>query len=359
MLEETTPLQFTDGAQRRNQIRFSRICFTVHGTDEELEDASKNLKKLTPKWMIFGHETCPKTLRRHLQGAIVFGRQIQFSTIKKIAGLERAHLEPMRGTPEQNLVYCTKEDPDAYQYGTMPHQGKRNDLHAAIELLKAGKTTSDLISQPDVSLIATFVRYPKGLQLISQTFRRSAKQPPCVLWLHGSTGTGKTRLAHAIAEYMGCTDRFWISNGALQWFDGYDGQPVVCIDDYRTDHAKFSAMLRLLDRYYYSVPVKGAFVDWQPLLIIITAPKSPRNMWNLRTEEDLKQLERRIHYTFDTDEYADYADLYADVFSTLKEKEVSDRYTELAKYLIEHKDDGKSDDNVEEKGSDSEATLSL
>lgn len=301
-----------DGASRNSHgRRFTRFCFTVHGTPVQLEYELRCLKTLTPKWLIVGRETCPETKRIHLQGACVLGKQVAFTTIKNMPGLTRAHIEPMGGTPEQNRTYCTKEDNDPYEYGEMPMQGKRNDLIACVDLLKAGHTIKDLVRDSDSPIVATFVRYPKGLTTVSHILREEVERTrPFVMWLHGATGTGKTRSAYQLAELLGFGDDVWASNAGLQWFDGYAGHRVAILDDYRTSDAKFSFILRLLDRYKFDVPYKGGFVAWQPWLIVVTTPKSARRTWDLRTEEDLKQLERRIQVSIDSDGHEDSYDVF-------------------------------------------------
>ncbi len=333
----TNQVQQRDGAQRnRNGIRFSRFVFTINGTPTQLDHDMSCLKTLTPKWLIAARETCPTTQRKHIQGACILGKQLAFTSLKNMPGFTRAHIEVMKGTPAQSREYCTKEDKEPYEYGTMPQQGKRNDLHDAIAILKEGTSIRDLILTSDLPTVATYVRYPKGLTTVSQAFReRQGHIQPFVLWLHGSTGVGKTRCALELAEFLGCSSDVWVSNASLQWFDGYDGQRVAVLDDYRTNHCKFSTILRLLDRYRFSVPFKGGFVLWQPLLIIITTPKSARAMWNLRTEEDIAQLERRITISIDVDGYQDGYDLFREsLFGKFRERlsESSD-FPHLAKLL--------------------------
>lgn len=320
-MDTTAPQQSTtvndsqrqDGASRRgggHGVRFSRFCFTINGTEQQLSRELGMLMTLTPKWLIVAQETCPTTGRRHLQGACVWGKQVPFSVLKDTPGLGRAHIENMKGTPLQNRTYCTKEDKEPYEYGEMPQPGKRNDLHAAIEILREGTTIPHFIATADTPLVATYVRYPRGLTQISQAFREHKRRvQPFVLWLHGATGTGKTRSAYELGEYLGCSSDTWVSNASLQWFDGYNGHRVAILDDYRTNHAKFSFVLRLLDRYLFQVPIKGGFVNWQPNLIIVTTPKSPTDTWNLRTQEDLAQLSRRVTLCIDTDKHADSYEL--------------------------------------------------
>lgn len=305
----------TSPAQRR--VRFRRFCFTVNGNERQLEEAYNKLKKLTPTWLIVAREECPMTGRKHLQGACVLGRQMDFNSIKKIPGLERAHIEAMKGSPADSLKYCSKEDRAPYQYGAMPQAGKRNDLHAAIDMLKTGMSVEEMIKSADTPVLATFVRYPRGLTRISQTFNRNTRRtPPLVVWIHGSTGTGKTRSVHEFAEL--CGSELWKSSGSLQWFDAYESQPIACFDDYRTDHAKFSFVLQLLDRYPLRVPIKGSFVDWLPIILFVTAPQPPRIMWNLRTAEALDQLCRRITLEIDADDFTEYGQYYAKLLESIR-----------------------------------------
>lgn len=84
--------------------------------------------------------------------------------------------------------------------------------------------------------------------------------------------------------------------GGSLWFDGYMGQEVAVFDDFRPWWCRFDYLLRLLDRYPMQVPVKGGFVNWIPEIIIITTQKSIRDTFTgeYRTDEDIRQLERRV-----------------------------------------------------------------
>jgi len=281
----------TGAIRRRNGTRLSRFVFTINNYSAQEE---ADLKKLTHvKWLIFGKEKGEEGTP-HLQGACVIGKQVAFTTLKKWKGLERAHIEPMHGTPMESLVYCTKEDKDAYQFGEMPAEGKRNDLHTTISLLKEGKSIRDIVNSDDISSISTIVRYPKGLNAVANLLRLRGRKPPNVFWIHGSTGVGKTRCAFEFGHLFGGEDGIWMSSGSLKWFDGYDGQQVAIFDDLRTKHVEFSMLLRLLDRYPLRVEIKGGYVQWVPEVIIVTAPMNPEMMWNLRRNEDIQQLIRRI-----------------------------------------------------------------
>lgn len=282
----------TKPRRARNQTgqRLSRFVFTLNNYTKEEEDA---IKDADVTWLCFGHEVGDNGTP-HLQGACVIGKRLSFSTVKKQPGFARCHIETMRGKPEDSRAYCSKQDKtNFFEKGMMPQPGKRNDLHTAIEVLKSGRNLQQLIVEEDVSVVATVARYPRGLQLISESLTPPRSCEPIVLWISGPTGVGKTRASIETAELYGL--EYWISNGTFQWFDGYRGQPLVIADDYRTSFSKFPFLLRLLDRYKLDVPIKGGYVRWNPYIIIITAPKSPTAMWDLRSDEDLQQLSRRCH----------------------------------------------------------------
>lgn len=266
-------------------LRSRRWCFTLNN----YTDADVNALKLTRcKWIIFGKET-GSSGTPHLQGALILLNPSTLNALKKKPGFSRAHLSVMKGTPEQNRAYCSKEDFNAFEKGTMPQPGKRNDLANAVAELRAGKSVRDLAQ--DESHGAVVVKYYKGLIKYSSLVSPHRDSAPTVYWLYGPTGAFKTFSAVSLAKKA---KSFWMSNGTLQWFDGYEGQEVAIFDDLRHQHCKFDYLLRLLDRYDMLVPYKGGFVQWIPRLIMVTAPYAPQEMWNLRQQGDIAQLLRRI-----------------------------------------------------------------
>lgn len=292
-MEQTPAPTVTSTVQRppKNGQRLSRFVFTLNNwTAQEWAQLIETMK--STKWWIMGKEKAPVTGTSHLQGACVLGKQMALRTIKKLSGLERAHLEPMKGSPEQSRIYCTK-DGDFVEWGRCPKQGERTDLQKVAQMVLGGATMRELALDPELSTMV--IRYHRGLTALRTyvTPPRDPSTPPKVIWLYGPTGTSKTRTAvDATTRLYGCPP--WISSGTLQWFDGYDGQPAVIIDDFRTGHCRFEFLLRVLDRYPFRAPIKGGMVEWNPSLIIVTCPYGPRRLWNLKTEEALDQLSRRI-----------------------------------------------------------------
>lgn len=318
-MDNTAPRRrATGGAMRRIErpsragTLLRRCCFRLSNWTQAEYDAivahSPNFK-----WMIMGKEISPETGTPHLQGAIVFGTQLTFTRVKALPGLARAHVEPMGGTPADSLVYCSKEDPAPYIFGEMPEPGKRTDIAMAVERVQAGASLRDLAAGDNAVAV---VKFCKGLTVLRSLLSkpRDPASPPEIYWVHGATGTHKTRRVFELGQRL-CPGNVWISSGNLRWFDGYDGQRVAILDDFRPDSGvQFHFILRLLDRYPMSVEFKGGFVNWAPQFIFITTPYTVSETFasTFARPEDILQLERRVTETFSfPDDHKKWDDLFA------------------------------------------------
>ncbi len=134
----------------------------------------------------------------------------------------------------------------------------------------------------------------KGAQLLKSIYSVKRTEKPIVIWIYGSTGIGKTRFV-----YDNFTDIYPSDNS--KWFDGYEQNKVILIDDYRCDYIKFHTLLRFIDRYPFTRELKGSTIQINSKYIIFTSPKPPLLMWVNRTPEDIKQLIRRIDYIINFD----------------------------------------------------------
>lgn len=290
--------------------RLSRFVFTLNNPTDAEESWFPSFAN-SVKWLIIGKEVGKDKGTYHLQGACVLGRQLSFSSIKALPGLSRAHIEPMRGTPEDSYAYCSK-DGDFQVWGALPKQGKRSDLITQVDRIRDGASLQDLAGDSEGG--AAIVKFHKGLTVLRSLVRPKRTGPPVVFWIHGDTGFGKTRAAFSVAGRFnellgGKPDDVWISSGGLRWFDGYDGQQSCILDDFRAKHvSSFAFLLRLLDRYPMAVEFKGGFVSWTPGLIIITSPKSLEDCFRTRNEhipEDIAQLRRRVVREFELESRLD------------------------------------------------------
>lgn len=305
---QNTPMQAALGTSTRHGARLTRACFTVNNyTDEEYQWLTTDFKRQC-SWIVIGKET-GENETPHLQGAFILLKQTAFSTIKTYVGLRRAHLERMQGQPVHSLTYCTKQDSSPFVHGDMPLQGKRNDIHSAVDELSKGKRIKDLAKDPQYWDVV--VKYMKGLTGIRAAMAtpRSIDTPPTIYWLYGETGTGKSRYAweYGVSVY-GHANIYTTVSSTLQWFDGYDGQQYAIFEDFRSKGISFSSLLRIFDRYPHDVPYKGGFTCWNPAVIVVTTPHDISATFSKRAEhipEDIRQLERRVTKQFNFNDPAE------------------------------------------------------
>lgn len=281
--------------------RMSRFTLTLNNYSQlELDNVHLMMTEHCT-WAVCGKETGEEGTP-HLQGAGVLKNRQSFSTVKK--WFPRAHLEKMRGQPEQNLEYCSKEDLEPFTCGEMPKPGKRTDLHDVAEMVNDGCTLLQIAEHHPTSII----KYHKGITVLRsiRAGKRDPTDPPKVYWLFGAAGTGKTRFAWDYGcSIYGAEKTLILPDQTLKWFDCYDGQDCVIIDDFRAKGVSFPFLLRVLDRYPLDVPCKGAFLNWNPKVIFITTPTTIDGTFETRLlhkPEDMAQLRRRVtaSYAFPT-----------------------------------------------------------
>lgn len=308
-------------SKNAKQSRLRSCCFTVNTKlaewqDETIKTICSNFQSKCDdeinhvKYMIIGFEVGDESKIPHLQGYIAFDKQMQFNKIKEFIGDNTCHIEKARGKAEQNKTYCSKSG-NFWEWGSLPKAGKRNDLEEIKQaILVDKKSINDVV----VNLVSNQqqLRFAEGLcKYISldNTFKK--KQ---VIWIHGTTGTGKSRYAHELDPNL------WTWNGGLQWFDGYFGQKTALLEDFR-DTVAYNYLLQLLDGYQIRVPVKGGYTVWNPDTIIITSVFAPHECFRSNDRVDtIGQLLRRITRIVNSDE--ELVSKYAEEDS-LKNQEIS------------------------------------
>lgn len=297
-------------------MSFKAWCFTINNVDECVPESSisgawfsENLeaylqfpeRRSTFRYCCFQLEVGQETARRHCQGYIYLQSARRLTYVKQLIGQFglhtrygaelRPHIERSRGSPQQNRDYCSKPDtavPDTFrEIGQLPRQGQRSDLNELAEAIAQGEDISDIAAQ----FPTEYIKYSRGIQALKTALSsrpRSATVAPTVYWWFGPTGTGKSRLA--FETYPDA----YIKMPTNKWWDGYEAQTVVILDDYRPSMCPFHELLRLLDRYPMKVEYKGGSTELQATTFVITTCERPELLWQGKTDEMIDQLIRRI-----------------------------------------------------------------
>lgn len=259
-------------------------CFTLNNPEEHgpLPNTWPDVKLMVYQL----EEANSSTL--HYQGYVEFTTAKRISTLKNINA--HAHFEVRRGSRQQAIEYCMKEDTrvpgsEPVIIGTLPDfksdkEDKKIKTSLAVkQLIDEGKDDKVIANE----YFGYYIQSYRGLTQYRLLLSEERNFKTVVTVIYGPTGTGKSQWCW---EHI--KDPFWKVKG--QWWDGYRNQGVVVIDEFY-GWLKYDEMLRLLDRYPYKVEVKGGYVQFNSKMIFITSNKQPHEWYN---QTDISHLTRRI-----------------------------------------------------------------
>lgn len=202
----------------------------------------------TASYWIWGEEICPDTGRLHYQGFIILDRRSRFAAAKRaIGGGIDVHLESRQGTRAEARAYCIKDGVNIVEHGTFESLTQKELFKKNIGFLKE-------------EYPAFFCRYYKGLYMLADKGPKWRDVQVTVLW--GDTDTGKTR------QVMEMDDVFKL-DPPYTWWDGYEGETILLLDDYKDGAIARGALLNICDGYRLRLPLKGGhtWARWDKVYI--------------------------------------------------------------------------------------------
>lgn len=247
-------------------IQSRNYCFTDFKNNDEFLIQMYNNNNDIIRYICWGIEICPTTKKEHRQGFIQFFNKKRFKGVQSLFE-HNIHIEACKSTPNNNIDYC-KKDGNFKEFGKCVFQGARSDLEQISNDIFRNKVKRSDIIQNDFQ---TYCRYRKGindaLECAEKINRKDFRKVEVLIYA-GETGTGKTRKA------MEEEDVFKTTGDNLQWFDGYDGENVLIIDEY-DNNIPITKLLNLLDGYQLRLPIKGSFTyaNWTKVIITTNLDK--------------------------------------------------------------------------------------
>lgn len=223
----------------------------------------------------------------HLQGYTHMSRAQRMSAMKKM--VPRGHIEMCKGTPEQNIAYCCKEDKDPMVYGAgnVPQSQQKTNKENAKRLLRLAEA-GDFDSIKEEFPSQYIARYRTLHQIATDNMTAPPDlEQPCGLWIYGESGSGKTHMARN--DYG-----TYYSKNCNKWWDGYLDQDTVIIEDMDPNHAKLAHHIKLwTDKWSFTAEIKGGTRSLRPKLVIITSQYSIDEVFREEGTEAIAAIKRR------------------------------------------------------------------
>lgn len=236
-----------------------------------------------------GLEVGSETSTPHIQGYLIVGKATRKTYFyKTFRGDKKCKfwMDVPRGDWAQNAAYTTKdENVLVWKVPPASEAGKRMDIedfHQAIKR-KPEISTDELAEAGHLKCLA---KYPRLRNELRQAYLKKQTREFRNVEVHvrvGKAGTGKTKGPYAEGAYI--FDDY--DNG---WWDGYDGESVVLLDDFYGG-IKWNFFLRLLDGYQCRLKIKGGFTYAKWTKLYITSNKHPSEWY---AKGFPPELERRI-----------------------------------------------------------------
>ena len=240
------------------------------------------------KYLVFAEEVAPTTGMKHLQGFVQFHSQVFFTALNQRFG-RRCWLAVAKATPYENRAYVMKIRPKdpvpneiVYEYGHLPKERKQAQEDSQARYAKARRLAiENRIEEIDADLMVRFYQTWKRMRddaWLSADLQTLEDAQLGNEWLWGPAGTGKSRDArnrYPNAYLKNCN----------KWWDGYQGEEVVIIEDFDKRHECLIHFLKIwADRYPFTGEVKLSSMKCRPKKIIVTSNYSISQIWSQTTD---------------------------------------------------------------------------
>jgi len=232
------------------------------------------------EYACYQREKCPSSGKLHWQFFVVFTTKRRFKGAKSLLG-DKVHLELCK-CPEKGRLYCMKEETRESAPIEIGHFGSPECM---VDILRKRSICEVLKEQPQLW------RSVRQMQVVQDLLmEKRTNQPKCIL-LTGVTGSGKSKIASLIAQFVGSS--YFKPPG--KWWDHYLQQELVVIDEFRGQETMIvQEFLTLVNHLPYIVERKGSSVQFASDWIFLTSNLSVEDMYKHVDILTLNAIKRRV-----------------------------------------------------------------
>lgn len=241
-------------------------CETLDDMHEKVKEV---LDRYDVKYTCWGREYGKSNLNPHLQGYTAFSRRYSFLKVTRDFHDSLGDdfwLKVSIKDAWTNIVYCSKEMHEFFEYGTRPKEPSapkpRIDYAHVLSVLRQGRMAQLESETPQLYLL----NYSKLMRVHLESVRPLCRNRKG-LWLVGQPGKGKSYYAHKFDPNV------YHKNPNSKWFDGYNNQSTIVIDD--IDRSNASGLGYYLKIWYDPYPIlgeiKGSTLYLEHDVVIVTS----------------------------------------------------------------------------------------
>lgn len=311
------------------------------------------------------------SIEKHVHVVLQFENQRSLERLAKVLNEPQiSSFQQWRGNVNNAysyLVHQTKEAKGKYQYqleevkANFDYPALMSDITKKIEQKNKMKDSEIIkilldqlgagdLSKDEVILNLTGSQFAKAKKQINDVYQqvqeqkskvwleeqKSKNEPITVIWIYGSSGTGKTALAKKYADEQNV--KYFITGSSRDSFQHYDGEHLVILDELRPTTFNYDDLLKMLDPFGENPKAPSRFFDKSLMIdiFIITSPYSPKQFYDeifrhKKTVDSFGQLQRRITFVqFITQDYFEMQN-----YNNLEKKYISAEDTRQKNYLLE------------------------
>lgn len=222
-------------------------------------------------------------------------------SFKKLYG---AHVEYLRGTPQEALRYLKCEDEKHIskgitckiidEEGVIRNHGRMLSVKDVIEADEEELKDLDFRFYNSAKRIKEDVNEEETFMNMLDEIEKDDLKGPEVIYIYGEPGSGKTYQAYkeALKKFeKKDIGKIYINNKYFKFIN--ENAKCFVIEEFRDSQLPVTEYLQLTDKYGYTAATKGGWKTIRPQCIIICCYKHPNEIYNKINENNI-QFKRRI-----------------------------------------------------------------